>query len=153
MQQEKKAEKSIVDHIKNEELYLLIPNISLGKFELRKKITEYNLGKHEFISKDSEEDIWDTYELFDPELSLFTDKENNICSIRCNYKCYFKSRNLIGMKYTDFLELIDEKPNSEDIIYVIRGNRGQNQKVYDFDLLGLQIWVYKNKVMTVFCSN
>lgn len=148
MGQENKTQKSIED----ENLYLLNINASLGKFKFRENITEYNLGKYAFIPKDNEDDIWDTYNLDEPKISIFTDSEKNICSIRCNYKCYYEGQNLTGMAYADFLKLTNEVPNSEDLIYVIRAQKGQNQKVYDFDSLGLQIWVYRNKVVTVFCS-
>ena len=73
----------------------------------------------------------------------------------CDKKCYWKGKNLINMFYEEFLILIDyQQPSDEDIIYVpINRDRGQNQKVYTFDYLGLMIWVWRKKIRTVLIYN
>jgi len=64
-------------------------------------------------------------------------------------------QNLINMFYEDFLMLIDyQQPDNADILYVpVSKNRGQNQKVYDFDNLGLMIWVWRKKIVNILISN
>ena len=71
-------------------------------------------------------------------------------TIRCDKECYWKGENLINMLYEEFLILIDyQQPSDEDILYVpINRDRGQNQKVYTFDYLGLMIWVWRKKIRT-----
>ena len=51
--------------------------------------------------------------------------------------------------------LIDyQQPDNADILYVpVSKNRGQNQKVYDFDNLGLMIWVWRKKIVNILISN
>ena len=51
------------------------------------------------------------------------------------------------MLYNDFLSLISyKKADNEDILYIpVSKERGQNQKVYDFDNFGLTLWVWRKK--------
>lgn len=153
MQHKNKKEKNIIGEIKDNEHYILKPNISLGRFELGKNIESYSIESFTFIAKSHEEDLWDTYELKNPNIEIYTDTYRVICSIRCNYKCIYKGKNLIGMNYQEIVEHLGFSPDDEDTIYVIRKRKGQNQKVFEFDRLGLQVWIYRSRVVTVFCNN
>lgn len=54
------------------------------------------------------------------------------------------------MSFDDFVTMVGESPNDEDTVYVPQNNgKGQNQQVYDFDNLGLQLWVWRNRIRTV----
>ncbi|MDR0186411.1 hypothetical protein ETF27_09340 [Prevotella brunnea] len=64
--------------------------------------------------------------------------------------CFYAGTNLLGMNFDEFLSMTGAKPNDEDTIYVPQNNgKGQNQHVYDFDGMGLQLWVWRGKIRTV----
>lgn len=57
------------------------------------------------------------------------------------------------MSFEEFLSFYKVAPDYSDKIYILVNGRGQNQMVYDFDKLGLQIWVWRKKIVTVLVSN
>ena len=80
--------------------------------------------------------------------------QKKIDFIICDICCYWQNENLIGMTYDHFLSLIGGQcPDNEDICYVpVSRERGQNQKVYNFKSIGLQVWVWRNKIKTIIVS-
>ena len=124
----------------------LIPNKSYGTFIIGEDINEYLHLNH--IKSDLE--YHDNYEFLNFDVWVKNDKIDTIC---CETECYWQGRNLIGMLYEDFLILAKQLPDKEEMLYVpVSPDRGPNQKVYDFDDLGLQIWVWRNKIKTVLIS-
>ncbi|MDH6356080.1 hypothetical protein M2132_002443 [Dysgonomonas sp. PH5-45] len=135
------------------ENFTLIPNKSLGVFILRDDIENYLYIEH--IKEHIKERTfsYDSYDFYDRKVTVWP-TEGKIETIRCNSMCYLNGENLIGMSYERFLILVNQFPDTESEEYVlINSNRGQNQKVYDFDELGLQIWVWRNKIRTVLISS
>jgi len=153
MLKRKREEKHIGDD--DSQKYELIPNVSLGVFVLGKDISAYLHMSHFLKHEDFETFSSDDYEFYDGGIIVWTRDEdkNKIWTIRSNSKCYWKGENLIGMPFDKFLRLSENQPNTESTEYVpINRNRGQNQKVYTFDNLGLMIWVWRNRIKTILIS-
>ena len=74
------------------------------------------------------------------------DTDGSINTIICSSYCLFHNKNLIGMKYTDFLTEFSKEPDSEDNIYVLVSGKRNAQHVYDFEKDGLQVWVWRNRI-------
>ena len=96
-----------------------------------------------------------TFLIFSREKKLMCrcDTDGSINTIICSSYCLFHNKNLIGMKYTDFLTEFSKEPDSEDNIYVLVSGKGQRQHVYDFEKDGLQVWVWRNRIRTVLIYN
>jgi hypothetical protein len=138
------------DSIKN---YTLIPNISLGKFIIDDDVRKY-LNLNHFVSHFKGETFsYDSYDFYNETVTIWVTENNKIETIKCNFKCYWKGENLIGMLFDQFLKLSGKKPNQESVEYVpIDCNKGQNQAVYEFEELGLQVWVWRKKIKTILIS-
>jgi hypothetical protein len=97
---------------------------------------------HEFAD-DMYEEI--SYEFFDNSISVYVNKkERTIQSIRCDRNCYWSGRNLINLPIDKFFRHAD----LENEIYKVEKislTDEEEQDVYDFDLLGLQLWVDAGK--------
>lgn len=133
--------------------YQLIPKESFGAFRFESNIRNYAAYTMRFIPKTDVNDLWDTYELTDPLITIYTDEHGTIRSIRSDSACFYREMNLIGLSYAHFLSAIQQKPDTIDRIYVpTQNSKGQYQQVYDFDDLGLQVWVHRGKIRTVFCN-
>jgi hypothetical protein len=87
------------------------------------------------------------YVIKNPVISLFVE-EGMINSISCEEECLYKGRNLIGISIEEFIshtgftheEEIDELIFEEDNI---------PQYVYEFDEVGLQVWVKMEKIVVI----
>jgi hypothetical protein len=156
MLKERKKGKNIAEEIKNKiktSHLVLIPNYSVGNFIIGNHISEYLFCGYKFYPKTNEYSD-DLYEFDDPKLSIWVDDNNCILFIGCNKECYWQGKNLIKMPFEQFLINYKVVPDKFEMIYtLVSENRGQNQMVYDFDTLGLQIWVWKKKIVTVLISN
>ena len=132
----------------------LIPNISYETFILGDSISNYLYLPYRIESHDDPYIYYNTYCFDNFNFDIWVENDK-IATIRCDKECYWKGENLINMLYEEFLILIDyQQPSDEDILYVpINRDRGQNQKVYTFDYLGLMIWVWRKKIRTVLIYN
>lgn len=109
-------------------------------------INTHNSLKHKAISR-----FYLQLILYASFCAPYTD--GSINTIICSSYCLFHNKNLIGMKYTDFLTEFSKEPDSEDNIYVLVSGKGQRQHVYDFEKDGLQVWVWRNRIRTVLIYN
>jgi len=133
----------------------LMPNKSLGLFVLGENIKNYFYLPYVFKHEEFKSFSIDNYEFYGGNVEIWIRGEDNdkIWTICCNVVCYWKGKNLIGMLYENFLVLAGKYPDNKSIEYVpISSDRGQNQTVYDFDGLGLQIWVWRDRIKTVLIS-
>lgn len=129
----------------------LIPNISVGDIILKDDITKYLNKKYTVHKKETEPLEYDSYDFYDDGIDVWT--ENNVIeSICCRHTCYWKGRNLIRMNFNVFLSQYGIIYDSKDELFMRVGEHFQTQKVYDFDKLGLQIWVWRNLIRTVIVS-
>lgn len=129
--------------------------VSLGRFVFGDDISNYLDLPHtvEHV-EESGLDPYDSYEFPEQHVDVCVENQK-IEFITCDTYCFWRDENLIGMAYDRFLSLLDgQQPDREDVCYVpVSRDRGQNQKVYDFENLGLQIWVWRNKIKTVIASS
>ena len=127
----------------------LIPNVSYGDFVLGSNINMYLSQEHTKKMYDEVTFSNISYFFKREEINVWCDTDGSINTIICSSYCLFHNKNLIGMKYTDFLTEFSKEPDSEDNIYVLVSGKGQRQHVYDFEKDGLQVWVWRNRIRTV----
>ena len=131
----------------------LIPNVSYGDFVLGSNINMYLSQEHTKKMYDEATFSNISYFFKREEINVWCDTDGSINTIICSSYCLFHNKNLIGMKYTDFLTEFSKEPDSEDNIYVLVSGKGQRQHVYDFEKDGLQVWVWRNRIRTVLIYN
>jgi hypothetical protein len=149
----KKIKEVLISQYDNVKNYTLIPNKSFGRFVIGDNIEKYLHLNHLTGHSDMETFSYDSYDFYNKTVTIWTTEDNKIETIRCYTNCYWRGQNLIGMLYEDFPILSDQESSTESIEYVqINSNRGQNQKVYEFDKLGLSVWVWRGKIKTVLVS-
>ena len=131
----------------------LIPNKSYENFILGDDITNNLHLPYRMKSSDNPID-YDIYYFDNLNFDIWVEN-GKIGTISCKIECYWKGKNLIKMPYDVFLALANhQQPNKEEVLYVpINRDRGQNQTVYNFDKLGLMIWVWRKKIRTVLIYN
>lgn len=153
MHKENKEEKNIVEETKDSivEKYNFIPKKSVGLFILGSKIDSYRLLPFNKIQHRTKLDSYDSYDFYEDHIIVWVEK-NKIKNICCKTACYWKGNNLINMKYDEFVKKYQLIPDDSDNIYLLVNGHGQNQKVFDFDIIGLQIWVWRKKIVTVIIS-
>jgi hypothetical protein len=130
----------------------LIPNISVGDLKIGSSITTYLKRAHVFYSK-KDEFLEDMYTFTQPPVDVFVNDDKIISMISCSNKCIWKNKNLIGLNYQDFVILASRSADSCERLYLVANYKGRNQIAYTFDDLGLQVWVWKNRIVTVSCGN
>jgi len=149
----KKIRAVLISRYDGIENYTLTPCKSVGKFILGDYIEKYLYLNHLISYSDKETFFYNSYSFYNEAITIWTTEDEKIETIRCDTKCYWKGQNLIGMLYSDFLIMSCQYPNTESTEYVLLdSNRGQNQKVYNFNDLGLMIWVWRSKIKTVLVS-
>ncbi len=131
---------------------ILIPNKSIGIFHIGDNIKKYINLTYRITRHNEDEIAYDSYQFDELGITLWVE-ENKINSIRCTKECIWKNKNLINMNFDDFLLISNQEPDKKENIYLLVNDRGQNQMVYDFNKLGLQIWVWREKIRTVIVSN
>lgn len=146
MQQKKRKEKSIAERVNANNF---IPNVSLGCFSFGTNIKRY-LNNHTFIylknPNRSEGYGFDTYNFEKLNLEVWTDDKGVIQCVRSENDCFWNNVNMIGLRYVKFKEIFNAQPDSEDICFFPDGT---SQHVYDFDSIGLQLWVRYGIIRTV----
>src|SRR5574344_1800907 len=119
----------------------LIPQISVGNFILGYNIKEYLYLPHRIIHHNEDEASYDSYIFDDLGITIWVEN-NKIDTISCIKECIWGNNNLIKMHFDAFLSIYNKIPNKTEKIYILVNGKGQNQIVYDFDEIGLQIWVW-----------
>lgn len=154
MHKKKQKEKLIGNNDFKKKCLDFEPNKAYGNFILESSISDYQSLSHELEYIHENIDEYDSYYFNDFKLSLLVDVNGIIKTIETSEECYWNGINLIGMYYEHFLSLASKVPDEEDCLYVLLSEkRGQNQKVYTFNDLGLMIWVWRRKIITVQISN
>ena len=152
----RKKEKNIVVEVKDRKMemekMILVPNTSVGMFMIGDHISNYLDYPHVVEKHQEKEYSYDSYIFFNPNIILWVE-DNKIETICCKKECYWEGNNLIKMPFEKFLLTYSLKPNKPDSIYLLVNGKGQNQLVYEFDKFGLQIWVWRKKIVTVLVTN
>lgn len=129
----------------------LIPNRSYDIFVFGDEIANYLHLPH-FVDEHDDDNkyFYDSYFFVDYKFVVWVEN-GKIDTIKCEEECFWQGKNLIGMLYDDFLPLVNNcQPDSEDNIYLpVDRDRGRNHKVYDFDDLGISVWVWRKKIKNV----
>lgn len=147
-----KKEKNTVEPLNDE--YLLLPNIGVGKFRFRTPLTEYTTKYDiEKIIFDDEtvaalEDLTDSYSCANPEINLDMDDEERICFIVCEKYLIWKDKNLLELSIQAFKKLAEVKEDKKEMMYLWKGY-DQRHTVYSFNALGLMVWTYRNKILSI----
>jgi len=147
-------EKNTDGHVNNKKMRKteLVPNKSVGEFVLGSDIRKYTHLPH-YLTKNKEKDFsYESYNFYEKDLILWVEK-SKIETICCEKECYWADHNLIKMPFDEFLLSYNVTPDKSENIYILVNGKGQNQTVYDFDKLGLQIWVWRKRIVTVLVSN
>ena len=147
-------EENIVVQIKDEKKGIkeLIPNKSLGIFILGSSIKKYVHLPHDLAKNEVKYFSYDSYNFYELGLIVWVEK-GKVETVCCKNECYWRGYNLLKMPIDKFQSLYNVMPDKSEKIYHLVNGRGQNQMVYDFDKLGLQIWVWRKKIVTVLVSN
>jgi hypothetical protein len=127
-------------------------NKGVFPFLLNEVVDPYILKYPNVCSISPEDEIWDDYYFFDYAVEVYVNKESQkIESIACRENCYLNGINLIDLPIEEFIrqfKIVDGSFKVEKISLL-----KEDQDVYDFDLMGLQLWVNSNKeIVTVFVS-
>jgi len=129
----------------------LIPNLSVGDIKFGDDIKNYFDLEFDYYPK-GEDYIEDLYVFRKPPVSVYVDERKLVTSINCFKECYWKETNLIGLPIKNFIKLIGASPDSSEKIFLIVNKIGQTQTVYEFESFGLQVWTYRNKIVSIFCT-
>lgn len=125
-----------------------VPVKSFGPFIIGAPISQY-MGKYGLKKLDFESG--NQYELLQPEIAISVEN-GKIESFNCFEECYYKGVNLIGLKFQEVPNLLQEEPFDIDELYIEILN--EDQKVYTYEKCGLQIWVRPNgTIINVICSD
>lgn len=144
----KEEVKNIAELIKDDMETVFIPKKSIGKFAIGDRIDKFLEGNYDYYPK-NENYSYDLYSFYDPTIDVYTDDKGLVDSVRCSNICTWKGQNLIGMAFSEFIALSELEPDSSEKIYLIVDDKGQNQTVYEFNKLRLQVWTWRNKIVTV----
>ncbi|NJN34171.1 MAG: hypothetical protein HC817_07905 [Saprospiraceae bacterium] len=155
MLKKKQKEKNIVEQIKNSYYhYTIVPNKSVGTFVFDTKIDTYLLGKiYEYYEPNDSYSGEGSYKFPELGMTVFVDSKKLITTVICEQYLLFGNTNLIGQNMEILIQKMDWQPNLIEKSWTNVNGKDQRQTVYDFDELGLQIWVYRKKIVSVVCGN
>lgn len=130
-------------------ILILRPFHGIGPFDFNEPIAKYESPF--FLVKDTNEgDKYDVYSLEYPAADLYV-QDGIIESINCYEECIYKGRNIIGMTIDEFIKFYEILP-IEDIDELDFEEDNIPQYVYEFDQIGLQVWVKRGKILNVIAS-
>ncbi len=128
---------------------LLVPQVSIGEIKLQDDIENYADRQFEytnFILKIP----YHCYPFCQNPVLAYVDENGRIESVHCEVECLWRGVNLIGINIEDFENLAAQSHSCEvDHIWLATENGEQLQDVYEYDELGLQIWVFGAAIVTV----
>jgi len=131
---------------------ILIPQVSIGDIKLDDSIENYPDRALEF-SDESGEDAYSCFAFKNTPVQAFVNPEGLIETIRCETECIWQGQNLIGLSYAEFNLLYPEEPDDTDTILVETESGDQPHEVYDYDDLGLQVWVRDGNITLAMASS
>lgn len=128
----------------------LIPFKSLGPFHFDSMYADYE-SKYEFeyVPAD-EEDEWDTYMCEEPAMEIYVD-EGVVVAASCWESCIYMGKELIGMEIPAFEKFAGCKFDHKEKVD-LGAEEGGIHTIYEFDDLGLQLWVREGEIVSVFAG-
>lgn len=131
---------------------ILLPHISVADIKFGDKIELYANRHHEY-SDEINGDVYEAYTFSDVPVTAYVEL-GLIESIRCTEECIWNGTNIIGLTYEEFKKLYSNDPDAIESLSVMQENGlDQEQEAYDYDELGIQLWVYENKIVTVMAAS
>lgn len=132
---------------------LLKPNISVGDISFGDSIEKYDNRQYEYEER-LLNSTYRSYSFEDVPVTAFVDDGGRIESIRCAKECIWKEVNLIGLDYGRFVALYPKNPDGIDFLITMDedGKNVQEQEVYDYDDIGLQLWAFEGQIVTVIAT-
>ena len=127
----------------------LILNTAYNDFILDSNISNYLYKNHTKRVYNESTFTISSYYFYDDEIDIWCGDDGSINTIRCASSCLYQGVELIGLPFQELLSAIHILPSNYEQIYLLVNGRGQNQHVYDFETIGLQIWVWRQKIKTV----
>ena len=132
-----------------------VPRKSYGPFKLGDRISKYldmmeeNFG-YIYYKKSKRPGAFHDYDIRSLGISLWV-RYGVIRVIRFEKRFMFRGYNLIKMDYSRFIEIFNVVPDDIDYKLPVEQKNGRCkwQDVYDFDCLGLQLWVWRDRIVTV----
>lgn len=129
---------------------------SVGDFILGADINNYK-AKYFFEINDYSMDLHVPsihFSLSNPELTLFVEN-NKIIEIGCYEELLYKGRNLIGMKIEEFISHMGKNYEGAVDCLDIEEDDDIPQYVYEFEAIGLQVWVkgQQGRIVTIIVSD
>jgi len=128
---------------------ILQPLVAVGSFEFVTPIKRY-VEQFPFIHEVEQDDDYEVYSLETPLVEIYVE-EGRIESVVCREECLYKGMNIIGMSIDQFISNYDAEYFGE-IDELDFEEDDTPQYVYDFDSLGLLIWVKNDLIITVTAS-
>ena len=125
-----------------------VPLERIGPFIFGSMIDKYcekyelNLSPEEYNEKVG----WEVYKGGD-DIRIYLEM-GRIESVSCSATFNYQGINIIGKPVDKAIDLINRKPDNIEIEELFEGP----QEVYNFDPVGLQVWVKNGLVVTVICS-
>lgn len=133
---------------------ILIPNVSFGNILFGDNIKNYSDRQYEY-SDTIGKDAYSSYSFRETPVSAYVDKDGMIESISCKTECIWEGVDLIGLAYKRF-NLLCPKPiahNDRVWVYLNEDQDEQEQDVYEYDELGLQLWVFDGTIVTALATS
>ena len=128
-----------------------VPLKGVGPFMFEEAIASYidNFGLIEVPEGDDEITNWSNYEMPGYGIDLYVE-DGKIVSICCEYQCFFRGKNLIGLTLQEVIEVVGLEPE-KDVDTIELADDGE-QLVYEFDDAALQLWTKDGVAVAVFCG-
>ncbi len=125
-----------------------IPLKQIGPFVFGDPIGDYveALNLSHIPEEYNEKVNWEVYSLCS-DIRIYTEIGKIVAVSTSNF-CVYKGYNIIGALISDVIKEIGIKPDSIEPEELSDGI----QAVYDFDDLGLQLWVKADIILTAICS-
>lgn len=125
------------------------PFENVGNFQINSNIKDYVHNYSFTFTPINDTTEWETYELVDEGIVIYVEKDL-IISISCDTELLYKGRNIIGMNINEFINFSNFKP--DDFIDKLWVSDDEQQEVYEFFDIGLQVWCSDNVIVTVIAS-
>ena len=123
------------------------PGISFGDYHFGDPIASFE-GILEYIPEESD-DFWDAYKESNyDDIRIYSEAGIIVCIGSYEY-FYYGNENLIGNNFNDVIKMLNAKYNQKDIQEVMEAV----QTVYNFNSIGMVIWVENGLVANIQCSD
>lgn len=130
---------------------ILEPNSGVSSFVVGGHIKEYLEIYPYKLKRAKGEESWDEYVFFDDQIEVYVSKNTGIIeTIGCRDSCIYKSVELIGLGFDEFLLLINKNREKleKDVLWV---SDTEQQTVYEIEDMLLQVWVTQDGLInTIF---